>query len=98
MSATETVHTFVTTVGLRIGGIKTREEPRDLVRITYEVRGECTIWNKIEVCTAPGAKPQRWYESGDFGDLISAEQSRELDKLLLEHAREPMEEFTEVGK
>ena len=94
MSRDETVHVFTTTVGLRIGGIKTREEPSALVRIKYRVVGQQIVWDAVELRIVAGS----WYPTEDFGELIDFTQSEELDRLMLEHAEEPMEEFTEVGR
>ena len=98
MSNPETVHTFVTTIGLRIGGIKTREEPSAKVRIRYRVSDVHIVVHTTEICYSPKALQPCWREDCDVFELIDAEQNRELDKLLLEHAREPMEEFTEAAR
>mgnify|MGYP001564335027 CR=1 FL=1 len=86
-------HTFVTTVGLCIGGIKRREEPRITLRIKYDV-----VDGRVDVEETHfglGSHPPTWWICTDFWDFIDREQYEQLDKLMLQHAQEPMEEFME---
>lgn len=89
------MHTFVTKVGLRIGGLKNRQEPRVTLRITYEVVGGEAMVKQTEISFAPNRYKPDWYPCTDFWDLIDRSQYEELDKLMLRHAREPIEDFLE---
>ena len=87
------IHTFVTKIGLRIDGLKNRQGPRVTVRIRYEVVDGKVEDVQTDICFAQ--HQPNWYPCIDFWDLIDLEQYEELNKLMLQHAREPIEDFQE---